>query len=62
MLCSNIDPFFVFIDLAWFPFPIRILTEEQTVAEFLRNSVRQLLKPLMINRSFVAQLASAFDC
>ena len=38
MLCSNIDPCFVFIVFEWLPFPIGILTEEQTAVEFLRNS------------------------
>ena len=37
MLCSNIDLCFVFIVFEWLPFPIRILTKEQTAAEFLKK-------------------------
>ena len=64
MLCSNIDPCFVFIVFEWLPIPIRILTEEQTAAEFLKKFSVLFLKchEYSCNRSFVAQLASAFDC
>ena len=33
MLCSNIEPFFVFIYLAWLPFSIGILTKDHKLGK-----------------------------